>query len=146
VSNGATLTVLRIGSSSPFAAFHTVYVPDNSDPRTTLVLARSRGDTFADEFLIKSSVTGLPIDISGCTFLMTVDPEEAPLTDANNIFQLAGAVLDAPGGRVEFAPNALQTDRVGSFYFDIQMTDSLGRKRTLKYGSYVLKQDITKTL
>jgi len=34
---------------------------------------------------------------------------------------------------------------VGSFYFDIQITDALGRKRTVKYGSYVLTQDITKS-
>lgn len=145
ISNPAVLTVLRVGDTSPFTQPHVVYVPDTSGPRDVLVLSRSRGDTFADEFAIKSADTGLPIDLAGCTFLMTVDPSPTPETVDNTIFQLTGMIVDAAAGRVEFAPNDLQTNHVGSFYFDIQITDALGRKRTLKYGSYVLIQDITKS-
>jgi len=145
VSNPATLNVLATGSTSPFSTVRTVYVPETSSPRDTLVLSRSRGDTFADVFVVKSAATDTPLDLSGCSFLMTVDPSANPENADNNIFQLAGTVIDAAAGRVEFAPSDAQADQVGSFYFDIQITDALGRKRTLKYGSYVFIQDITKS-
>lgn len=145
VSTPATLTVLATGSTSPFSTVRMIYVPDTSSPRDNLVLSRSRGDTFADVFVVKDAITGSPLDLSGCSFLMTVDPSANPENVDNNLFQLAGAVIDAAAGRVEFAPSPVQSDAVGSFYFDIQVTDALGRKRTLKYGSYVLIQDITKS-
>ena len=103
-----------------------------------------RGDTYADEFIIKSKTTGLPINITGYTFLMTLDPEKYPATNANNLYQLAGTILDATGGRVEFAPSALQADRTGSFFYDVQMIDGAGRKRTVEHDSYTYTQDITK--
>ena len=47
-------------------------------------------------------------------------------------------------GRVEFAPTAMQADQVGAFYFDVQMIDGAGRKRTIEGGKYKYEQDITK--
>lgn len=143
-STAVLLGVTGVGAESPFSIAHTIYFPEVSDARAVLRLSRSRGDTFADVFVIKSSVTNLPIDVTGCTFLLTVDPDPAPTTAANNILQLTGNVLSATNGQVAFAPNSVQADLVGSFYFDIQMTDSAGSKRTLKYGEYSLRQDITK--
>lgn len=143
-SANATLSVFAVGGTDPFARVHTIYFPDTSSPRDVLRLQRSRGDSFSDEFVVKSSVTDQPIDLTGCAFLLTVDPDAAPLDDTNNIFQLVGVVSDAVNGRIGFAPSPVQADLVGSFYFDIQITDPAGRKRTLKYGEYSLRQDITK--
>ena len=39
---------------------------------------------------------------------------------------------------------AMQTDRVGDFYYDVQMVDGAGRKRTIVSGKYKYAQDITK--
>lgn len=110
----------------------------------TINLERRRGDSYADEFEITSETTGQPVDITGFTFLMTVDPEKAPVNSDNNIFQVAGNITDGPNGLVEFAPTAVQTDVLGSYFYDIQMTDTGGRIRTVIAGKYKLVQDITK--
>lgn len=107
-------------------------------------ITRKRGDTYADEFIVKSAATGKPIDITGYSFVMTLDPAKDPTTNANNLYQLTGTILNAAAGRVEFAPSPAQADRVGSFYFDVQMVDGAGRKRTIDGGKYKYTQDITK--
>jgi hypothetical protein len=108
-------------------------------------LERRRGDTYADEFQVISETTGQPIDISaGYTFLLTVDPLEHPPDPAGNLFQLTGSVVDGPNGLVEFAPSDAQADEVGSYFYDVQMTNA-GRKRTIAAGRYGFVQDVTKT-
>lgn len=108
-------------------------------------ITRKRGDTYADEFEVISEITGVVIDITtGYTFLLTVDPEKAPTTATNNVYQLTGVVTDGPNGIVEFAPSAVQADQLGSYYFDVQMTDPTGRIRTIDDGKYKYIQDVTK--
>lgn len=108
-------------------------------------ISRKRGDTYADERVIIDKDTGLPIDITGWTFLLTVDPSNEPTDSANNIMQITGVITDAAGGVVEFAPSALQADSApGAYWFDIEYTDATSRKRTIETGRYVIQQDITK--
>lgn len=107
-------------------------------------ITRKRGDTYADEFVLTSKTTRLPINLTGYTFLLTVDPEKAPTGTTNNLYQLSGTILDAAAGRVEFAPSATQADHVGTYYYDVQMVDGTGRKRTVVAGKYKYEQDITK--
>jgi hypothetical protein len=47
-------------------------------------------------------------------------------------------------GIVEFSPTASQANQVGNFYYDIQMTDSNGKIRTVMLDEYSYTQDITK--
>ena len=108
-------------------------------------ITRKRGDTYADEFTIKSASTGAPINITGYTFLMTLDPSKNPVDNTANIYQLTGTILDAAAGRVEFAPNATQANQLGTFYYDVQMVDGVPRKRTIVSGKYKYEQDITKS-
>jgi len=108
------------------------------------VINRKRGDTYADELLITSKSTKLPIDITGYTFIMTLDPEKAPLNSDNNLYSLTGVIIDAAGGRVGFSPSDIQADQVGSFFYDVQMIDGDGRVRTIALDKYVYTQDITK--
>lgn len=107
-------------------------------------IERKRGDTYADEFIIKSASTTLPLNITGYTFTLTLDPSKEPADASSNVYALAGTILDAANGRVEFAPNALQANQLGAFYYDVQMVDGAGRKRTVVAGKYTYKQDITK--
>lgn len=107
-------------------------------------ITRKRGDTYADEFAITSETTGLAIDITGYSFLLTVDPEKTPADATNNLFQLTGTITSAANGVVEFAPNASQADNVGAYYFDAQLTDTAGRIRTFDSGKYKFVQDVTK--
>lgn len=107
-------------------------------------ITRKRGDTYADEFVLSNATTRRPLDVTGYTFLLTVDRNKAPPDTTSRVFQIEGAILDAAAGRVEFAPTALQADNVGSFFYDMQMVDGAGRIRTVVSGKYKLGQDITK--
>jgi hypothetical protein len=107
-------------------------------------ITRVRGDTYADEFVFRNKKTGQPLDLTGYSLKMTVDPLKDPVDAAANLYQLAGTITDAVGGKVEFSPTATQADQVGSYFYDVQMIDALGRIRTAVTGKYKYVQDITK--
>jgi hypothetical protein len=111
---------------------------------TTVDITRKRGDTYADEIIVTSARTRAPLDITGCSFVLVLDPEPAPATSTSNVYSITGTVLDAAAGRVEFAPSEAQADRVGTFFYEVQMTDSAGRKRTITGGRYTYTQDLAK--
>lgn len=107
-------------------------------------LCRARGDTFAMQFTVKDSA-GVPINITGATFLMTVDPDSEPADATANLFQLTGTITDAVNGIVQFQPNATQMDQPADIYFyDIQMTDASSAIRTIAKGKFEILGDITK--
>ncbi len=108
-------------------------------------ITRKRGDTYANQIKVMSKSSNTAVDITGYSFVMTVDPSNAPTSSANNLFQITGVIDDATGGLVSFAPSALQADQtVGRYYYDIQMTDNSGAVRTIQTGAYIFEQDITK--
>jgi hypothetical protein len=107
-------------------------------------IRRRRGDTFAHRIAVTDEDTGEPVDITGFTFKMTVDPEQAPADGANNIWQVAGAIVDAPAGVVGFSPDAGEADNVGDFFYDIEMTNTLSKSETIDAGPFELIQDISK--
>jgi len=107
-------------------------------------IKRPRGDTYADILHIKDA-KGKPLDISGFTFKMTVDPSNAPEDNQNNLYTLTGTVADGPNGVVQFAPSLIQADQTPkTYYYDVQMTDLSGRVTTITSGRYIYTQDITK--
>jgi hypothetical protein len=105
-------------------------------------ITRSRGDTYPIEILVTAN--GAPLDVTSATFKLTVDPSKAPVDDSANLFSLTGVVTDGPAGAVAFTPTAMQADRVGKFYYDVQMVDGSGAIRTVLSGKFTLTQDITK--
>ncbi len=107
-------------------------------------ITRKRGDTYAETITV-TDTAGTAINITGYTFKLTVDPEKAPATAANNLFSITGTILSPTAGTVEFAPSALQADQApGTYYFDIEMIDGAGRIRTIALNKYVVTQDISK--
>jgi hypothetical protein len=107
-------------------------------------IIRKRGDTYPYKIQIVEKISCDPIDVTGFSFLLTVDPSAAPVDDTNNLFQISGVIIDSVNGIVGFSPNETQADNVGNYYYDIQMTDADLAKRTIDDGKFVLKQDITK--
>jgi hypothetical protein len=111
----------------------------------TIDICRSRGDTYPFVFTIKDS-SGVPIDITGFSFSLAVDPNPDPSTSANNLFVLAGTIIDGPNGRVQFSLSGAQSDQQPqTAYYDLQMTDGTGAKRTVAQGEFRFEQDVTKT-
>ena len=107
-------------------------------------ITRKRGDTHVMAFTLQDSA-GAAIDISGFSFLMTVDPAEEPPDANNNLFQLTGVLDDAPNGRFSFAPSALEADQApGEYFYDIQMIDAGAAIRSIVEGKFIFEQDITK--
>jgi len=107
------------------------------------VIRRTRGDTKPMLFQLLDKATGAAVVVTGYSFLMTVDPDKAPTTNVNNKFQLTG-VASATAGCFYFQPTADQANLVGSYYYDVQVTDTLGAKETVDQGKMIFTQDITK--
>lgn len=103
---------------------------------------RIRGDTYADRFL--AEVDGVAVDITGCSFKLTLNTQRNPIDISNQVYQLTGIVTSPESGIVEFAPDSTQADLTGLFYYDIQMIDGNGVKRTPVKDVYVYEEDITK--
>lgn len=113
-------------------------------------IIRYRGDTAADRFTITRRLTPTAdptaVDITGCTFILTVNSDENPTDDTDQLFALTGAITGAVAGEVEFAPDATEADQPpGNYYYDVQMIDANGAILTVDKGRYRFKQDITKT-
>lgn len=106
-------------------------------------LRRYRGDTYPDEFVITDN-SGSVLDITGYTFLLTLNTEQNPTNTTNQVYQIVGVIVDAAAGVVSFAPSVAQADNVGTFYYDIQITDDTAAIKTLQKGKYVYLQDVTK--
>lgn len=105
----------------------------------------TRGDSAAIPFEVTDPDTSLAVDITGFTYILTVDPEPDPLTDVNNLFSVAGTVTDATNGKVEFRPTTTNSDQTPEVYFyDIQQTDSASRLQTVAKGKFTIQQDVTK--
>ena len=119
-------------------------------PDLTLIgdIDYSRGDSYPYSIRIKDKATREYVDITGYTFILTVDPEKAPVDATNNIFDVVG-VVDPDQvnntGRVSFTPTEDDTDNIGKFYYDIQFIDGSGNKRTFVKGfKFLIDQDISK--
>lgn len=103
---------------------------------------RYRGDT--DPFVFNISKDGEAVDITGSTFLLSVNVSATPEID-DYTFQLVGVVKPSPAvGIVSFTPPSPATvDLVGTYYYDVQMTTGSAIK-TIVTGKIVFGQDITK--
>ena len=106
-------------------------------------LCFTRGDSVLWTFQIKSE--GVPVNITGFSFLLTVDPSPEPTGSGTNLFQLTGSVITPLSGIVQFGMTPTQANQVpNEYYFDLQMTDGGGKIRTVAKGKFTIEQDITK--
>ena len=105
-------------------------------------ISRVRGDDY-DNLIQVVDGNGAAIPLTTETFVLTVNSEECPTDDTNQLYTVSGTITDAPNGRVSFA-DAGAVD-VGIYHYDIQMVDALGKKRTIAKDYYIITQDLTKT-
>lgn len=112
---------------------------------TLTAITMYRGDSYALDFTITNSITSAAVDLTGKTFELTVNSEQAPTTNANQKFQVAGVIVTAADGTLTFTPSSSDTDLTpGRYYFDIQMTEGTTVK-TIHLSSFTIKQDINKS-
>lgn len=111
---------------------------------SVLLMERTRGDTYPFTIVLKDS-SGVVIDITGSSFVMTVDPSESPTGDLANLFELSGVLTAPTAGEVVFTLTTDNADNVGEYFYDIQQLDPFGYLRTVLRGDIVFTQDITKT-
>jgi len=105
-----------------------------------------RGDSYPLELTIKNAATSAVIDITGYSFILTIDSLEKPPDDTTKVFEVTGDLdSDPTTGKVSFTPTALNTDQEPATYFyDVQMTDASSNIRTIAKNKWKMRQDITK--
>jgi hypothetical protein len=107
----------------------------------------TRADSYPLILTVKSKSTGLPIDLTGYAFLLTVNSEKDPTDITHQIFQVAG-VTDPDQvtntGKVSFTPTSIDTATVGKFYYDIQWIVGSTVRSWNEKKKFVILQDITK--
>ena len=107
-------------------------------------IIRYRGDTAADQITVQTPA-GAALDVTGFSFILSVNSLESPPTTATELYTINGIIIDAAGGVVEFVPSPAQADqKPAEYYYDIQMTDDITRIKTIEYGKYTYVQDRTK--
>lgn len=112
---------------------------------TTIDISVSRRDTAPWEMVIADEEDA-PIDITGFSFLLSVDPARNPTSSSTRLFQLTGTITDAENGVVQFAMNAEQADQTpGNYFYDLQQTDGSSKTRTLAAGKWKVEPTITGT-
>ena len=103
-------------------------------------LRRTRGDTYADEFQVKSLKTKEPTDIStGYSFVLNVDTLDDPPDASTRVFQLTGTITAGSDGKFECAPTAEQVSEAAEHWYQLKMTGPSGRTRTVLKGSYIIE-------
>lgn len=108
-------------------------------------ITMSRGDSYPLNMTVKSKTTGLPIDITGYAFKLTVTTDKDPINTTTKVFDCAGVLNVTPiTGKVSFTPTTLNTATVGKFYYDIQMTVGAVIRTINEKNRFIIKQDNTK--
>lgn len=107
-----------------------------------------RNDTVGIKFTLRNKKTLQPLDLTDKTVTLTVDPNENPTSNAENLMQIVGVVqAPATDGVVIFTPVGAAADFApGSYFYDIQMentSDGLERQTVTK-DVFTHRQDITK--
>ena len=101
---------------------------------------RYRGDT--KDLVMKLTQNKEIFPLTNFSAVLGVNSEENP-TEDNCAFK-ATAAVDATAGTLTFPFAVEDIDRVGEFYYDVQLTDGIGKTSTIRKGKMIFAQDITK--
>lgn len=113
--------------------------------RAKTSISMYRGDSYPITLKLTDSTSGAVIDLTGASLLMTVDTLENPVDATTKLFNVTGVLATDPTtGVVQFTPTAANTAVVGTYYYDVQLTDADGNVRTVVKSTFTITQDITK--
>lgn len=98
----------------------------------------TRRDSFPFGFVLQQD--GAPIDLSGTTFKLAVNP--AADGSGIDLFEIAQSNTPGDDGVVEFTPSIADlTQDPATYFYDVQWTDT-GEVRTLVNGTFTIGADI----
>lgn len=98
----------------------------NTGANFSLDVTRRRGETYAEEFRLVDG-TGAPIDITGRSFILTVNALESPTDSDPDLYELTATITDASAALYEFPITQIQADSAAAdYFFDIKMTYNPG--------------------
>lgn len=104
-----------------------------------------RGDSYTKTITLTASDTGAPVNLLGCSAILTVATIANPPDDTTKLFSIGGTIDPDPStGRITFTPSISNNSTIGTYYYDIQITDGDGNVRTIVKSTYTITQDITK--
>ena len=103
-------------------------------------ISRYRGDT--KDLVLKLTQDKQVFDLTDFSAVLGVNVEENP-TEDNCAFKSI-AVVDPVPGTLAFSFAVEDVDRVGDFYYDVQLIDGAGKTSTIRKGKMVFVQDISK--
>ena len=110
---------------------------------TPINLAFTQEDTFPFTFTMVDSA-GAAINITGSSFVLTVDSEPYPASGAGVVFSVTESNTPGADGVVEFTPSSANLDQTPSTYFyDVQWTDGSSNVRTIIAGEFLIQGQIT---
>ncbi len=117
-----------------------------------ICIARKRGDTAPDKITVLDPEASVPtpLDVTGFSFRLTVNTEQdpdpvGPPIVGVELVTIAGTLIDAPNGIVEFPWSPGDADQVPDDYFyDIEQTDTAGKILTIAKEQYKFQQDVSK--
>lgn len=111
----------------------------------SLDLCFTRGDTLRWTFQILADDGTTPVDVTGFSFRLAVDPSPEPADATAQLFVLTGAILTPASGIVAFEMSPAQANQLpGIYFYDLEMTDAGTRVRTILKGQFRIDQDVTK--
>nr|DAF17649.1 MAG TPA: BppU domain protein [Caudoviricetes sp.] len=99
-----------------------------------------RGDDEMETFVFE--IDNKPVDFTGCSFNMKIVPEY--LGEPILLSTSEGIVVKDNMVQISVPHQATENVSWDSANYDLQMTDSTGRIKTLCYGSISLLQDTTR--
>lgn len=104
-----------------------------------------RGDFYPKTLTFTNKKTKLPIDLTGMVLTLTVNTENNPVDDTNQLFQIIGVIDDPKTGTVTFTPAIGDNDLdIKQYYFDVEAVIGTTFKKTLMKGVWSISQDINK--
>jgi hypothetical protein len=104
-------------------------------------LTRYRGDTNSVTATL-TNADGTPYDLASCSATLTCADHENPADGHTPTYSIAGTISAPATGVIEFVYTDTEADFVGTYWYDIKLTDAASKIRTLVKGRLIYKQRI----
>jgi len=102
-----------------------------------------RGDTKTQRITVKDSA-GSAIDVTGYSAKLSVNTQDEPTDETNQLFEITGVLTTPASGIIDFPLSAANAKQVpDEYYYDIQIVTDAGVVCTVAAGRWVVGSDIT---